>query len=149
MEPSPEKNEYLGQVLAQQAKVDQELRRSRAAPATAAPAGLDKRMMSIDYDASGRGGGGPGDGGRAIDYRVTGFWIWKTVVVPPNVYVVHTRRGSPEPVTVGLGVSFQFNPNTDAFLLVPAAMQTIVINARCICSDRQGILVQAYVQWIV
>lgn len=153
MEPSPEKNEYLGQVLAQQAKVDQELRRSRAAPATPAPAAAATR--------AGRGGGtldatldeitpgGGSSGGQAVGYRVTGFWMWQTVVVPPNVYVVHTRRDHPDPVTVGLGVSFKYNPNTDAFLLVPAAMQTIVINARCICSDRQGILVQAYVQWIV
>ena len=87
--------------------------------------------------------------GRAIGYRVTGFWRWKTVVVPPNVYVVHTRRGHPEPVTLGLGTSFRFDPATDAFLLIPASMQTIVINAKCITSVRQGVLVQAYVQWII
>jgi hypothetical protein len=86
---------------------------------------------------------------RAIDYRVTGFWFWQTVVVPPNVYVIHTRRGRTDPVTIGLGISFRFNPYRDAFLLIPAAMQTIIINARCICTDRQGILVQAYVQWII
>src|SRR6202040_3194493 len=51
--------------------------------------------------------------------------------------------------TIGLGISFRFNPYRDAFLLIPAAMQTIVINARCICTERQGILVQAYVQWII
>jgi regulator of protease activity HflC (stomatin/prohibitin superfamily) len=28
-------------------------------------------------------------------------------------------------------------------------MQTILINARCICRERQGILVQGYVQWII
>jgi hypothetical protein len=71
------------------------------------------------------------------------------VVVPPNVYVVHTRRGHEKPVHVGMGRSFAFNPYTDAFLVIPAAMQTIVINARCICVERQGILVQAYVQWII
>jgi hypothetical protein len=90
-----------------------------------------------------------GGGGRAIDYRITGWWRWKTVVVPPNVYVVHTRRGREEPVHIGMGVSFGFNPYRDSFLVIPAAMQTIVINARCICLERQGILVQAYVQWII
>ena len=34
-------------------------------------------------------------------------------------------------------------------LVIPAAMQTIIINARCIGVERQGILVQAYVQWII
>jgi regulator of protease activity HflC (stomatin/prohibitin superfamily) len=86
---------------------------------------------------------------RAIDYRVTGFWRWKTVIVPPNVYVVHTRRGHAEPVTLGLGTSFRFDPTTDAFLLIPASMQTLAINARCITGERQGVLVQAYVQWII
>jgi hypothetical protein len=62
---------------------------------------------------------------------------------------VHTRRGQPEPVTIGLGISFSYNPYLDAFLLIPAAMQTIIINARCICLERQGLLVQAYVQWII
>jgi len=28
-------------------------------------------------------------------------------------------------------------------------MQTIIINANCICLERQGIMVQAYVQWII
>lgn len=84
-----------------------------------------------------------------IEVRITGAWWWRTVVVPPNVYVVHTRRGHEGPVHVGLGLSFRYNPRKDAFLLVPAAMQTILINARCICAERQGILVQAYVQWIV
>lgn len=96
---------------------------------------------SISFGSSGNG---PSAG-----HRVTGWWRFKTVVVPPNVYVVHTRRGAKDPVHIGLGISFRYNPNTDAFLLIPAAMQTIVINARCICLERQGILVQAYVQWII
>jgi flotillin len=86
---------------------------------------------------------------RALGVRITGFWRWKTVVVPPNVYVVHTRRGHKEPVNIGLGISFRFDPTTDAFLLVPATIQTLLINAAGICVERQGILVQAYVQWIV
>ncbi|MFO0930519.1 MAG: SPFH domain-containing protein [Gemmataceae bacterium] len=64
-------------------------------------------------------------------------------------YVVHTRRGHAEPLHLGPGVSFRFDPSTDAFLLIPAAVQTLLINARCISVERQGILVQAYVQWVV
>src|SRR5262249_34063068 len=78
-----------------------------------------------------------------------GWWMWKTVLVPPNVYVVHTRRGHDQPLHIGLGISFRYNPFTDSFLVVPASVQTLFINARSICKERQGILVQAYVQWIV
>jgi flotillin len=83
------------------------------------------------------------------DHRITGHWLWKTVVVPPNVYVVHTRRGRAEPLHIGLGISFAYRPRTDAFLIIPAAVQTLLINARCICAERQGVLVQGYVQWVV
>jgi hypothetical protein len=123
-EPSTE-NAYLGEVLADQVEVERELKRQRAA----APAGATTA--------------------RAIEYRITGWWRWKTVLVPPNVNVVHTRRGHAEPVTLGLGLSFRFDPSTDAFLLIPASMQTIAINAKCITRERQGVLVQAYVQWII
>jgi regulator of protease activity HflC (stomatin/prohibitin superfamily) len=82
-----------------------------------------------------------------IQVRETGFWLWKRVVVPPNAYVVHTRIGKQEPVTLGLGVSFRYNPATDAYLVVPAAMQTIGVVANCITSEKQGINVLAYVQW--
>ncbi len=82
-----------------------------------------------------------------IQVRETGFWFWKRVVVPPNAYVVHTRLGRQEPVTLGLGVSFRYNPATDAYLVVPAAMQTIGVVANCITSEKQGINVLAYVQW--
>jgi flotillin len=137
------RNDYLNEVLVEQAQVEQELKKQKA-PATA---GKPRSPAdSVDYEP-GEPAGHPQ--GRAIGYRITGFWRWKTVVVPPNVYVVHTRRGHPEPVTLGLGTSFPFDPATDAFLLIPAAMQTIVINARCITSVRQGVLVQAYVQWII
>jgi hypothetical protein len=87
--------------------------------------------------------------GSAVDVRVTGWWRWKTVLVPPNAFVVHTRRGRGEPLHVGLGTSFRYNPATDSFLVVPGAMQTILINAFCICKELQGVLVQAYVQWII
>src|SRR6185312_12420809 len=63
--------------------------------------------------------------GNAVDVRVTGFWRWKTVIVPPNAYVVHTRRGHPQPLHIGLGVSFRFDPARDSFLVVPGVMQTI------------------------
>lgn len=82
-----------------------------------------------------------------IQVRETGFWLWKRVIVPPNAYVVHTRLGRKEPVTLGLGMSFRYNPNTDAYLVVPAAMQTIGIVANSISKEKQGVNVLAYVQW--
>jgi flotillin len=82
-----------------------------------------------------------------IQVRETGFWLWKRIIVPPNAYVVHTRLGRKEPVTLGLGVSFRYDPRRDAYLVVPAAMQTIGIVANCISKEKQGINVLAYVQW--
>jgi regulator of protease activity HflC (stomatin/prohibitin superfamily) len=84
-----------------------------------------------------------------IQTKVRGWGPWKTVLVPPNAFVVHTRRGHSEPVHCGMGISFRFNPYRDSFLVAPAAMQTIIVNASCISAERQGILVQAYVQWII
>jgi hypothetical protein len=84
-----------------------------------------------------------------VEVRITGWGRWKTVLVPPNAFVVHTRRGRPAPLHVGQGTSFRYNPATDAFLAVPGAMQTILINAYCICHELQGLLVQGYVQWII
>jgi len=83
----------------------------------------------------------------AVQVRETGFWWWRRVVVPPNVYVVHTRIGKADPVTIGMGISFRYNPRTDAYLVVPAAMQTIGIVSNCISQEKQGINVLAYVQW--
>jgi hypothetical protein len=145
-------NAYLGEVLAEQAQVERELKRNVQRPLSASP----DTPAAYARQTRDRRAAAPQDSGpaglpepRAIDYRVSGFWRWQTVVVPPNVYVVHTRRGHAEPVTLGLGTSFRFDPTTDAFLLIPASMQTIAINAKCITSERQGVLVQAYVQWIV
>lgn len=135
-------NVYLEQVIQQQEKVDQELRRKAAPASFGAPAPLSPAP----------GGGGPQSepaGGRGVDYHITGSLWWRNVVVPPNVYVIHTRRGHERPVHIGLGISFRFNPYTDAFLIIPAAVQTLLINANCICIERQGVLVQAYVQWII
>jgi len=82
-----------------------------------------------------------------IKVRETGFWRWKRVIVPPNAYVVHTRMGRDAPMTLGLGKSFRYNPETDAYLLVPAAMQTIGIVAKSITKEKQGINILAYLQW--
>ncbi|MEM7034381.1 MAG: SPFH domain-containing protein [Chloroflexota bacterium] len=82
-----------------------------------------------------------------IAVRETGFLLWRWIIVPPNVYVVHTRAGRKEPVTIGLGKSFRYNTYTDAYLVVPAAMQTIGVVANCISQEKQGINILAYVQW--
>jgi hypothetical protein len=154
-----QENTYLNEVMAEQANVEHELKRKRVAPAAArgkssgrslAPGVVELKKGLAPADESGLDfDEGYGGAGGAVNYRVTGFWRWKTVVVPPNVYVVHTRRGHAEPLHVGLGASFRYNPYTDAFLVIPAAVQTLLINARCVCAERQGILVQAYVQWVV
>jgi flotillin len=135
MDRNQGENTYLQQVLQEKAEVDRKL--SRRAPPPAAP---QSNVAAIAHSVN---------LSRAIDYRITGFWIWKSVIVPPNVYTVHTRRGHNEPLHIGKGISFRFNPLTDAFLVIPAAVQTILINANCICVERQGIYVQAYVQWII
>ena len=82
-----------------------------------------------------------------IRIRETGLWFWRRVIVPPNAYVVHTRMGRPAPVTLGLGLSFRYDPYKDSYLVVPAAMQTIGVVAYCISKEKQGINVLAYVQW--
>lgn len=127
-------NDYLEQVVQNKAEVEGVLR---------------KRQMSASAPAAKAGRAAFREEPPAVDVRITGILWWRTVVVPPNAFVVHTRRGRDEPVTVGMGKSFRYNPRTDSFLVVPAAMQTIVINANCICQERQGILVQAYVQWVI
>jgi SPFH domain/Band 7 family protein len=150
-EQNPAGNAYLNQVLQQQAQVDQELRprkmKAPAPPATPAAAARRPTGRAADEFAISAHGASEPPAGRAVDYRITGWWRWRTVVVPPNVYVVHTRRGYKEPIDIGVGISFRFDPAKDAFLVIPAAMQTIIINANCICAERQGVLVQAYVQW--
>jgi hypothetical protein len=142
-------NEYLNQVVQEQQRVEGELRRWKN-PAVPAKFSAGNRLAggSVDLEELGNANQ-KWTLARAVDYRITGFWFWKTVLVPPNVYVVQTRRGYPEPLTIGLGTSFSYNPYRDAFLLIPAAVQTLLINARCISLERQGVLVQAYVQWIV
>jgi hypothetical protein len=145
MAAAENRNEYLDQVVAQQERLEQNLRSKRsmpaAAPAQAAAPGAPRGQAAPTPP--------PEQAPSALDVRVTGFWRWKTVLVPPNAFVVHTRRGRDEPVHVGLGTSFRFDPSRDSYLVVPGAMQTILINAFCICKELQGLVVQAYVQWII
>lgn len=164
------RNAYLDQVMAQQEQLESDLRSKRAAspaPQIAAAMSLPAPPPMLQAEGVARSTSA-GVGGRSrslrepqhfgpeqdaahngVEVRITGVGRWKTVLVPPNAFVVHTRRGKAEPLHVGLGVSFRYNPHTDAFLAVPGAMQTILLNAFCICRELQGVLVQAYVQWII
>ncbi|MFI0483076.1 SPFH domain-containing protein [Actinomadura sp. 9N215] len=150
MSGSDQGNTYLEKVVAQQAVLEDDLRSRRSpvpAPAGVAPpppGPIAKRNKALGGAPS---GDGPAPG--PVDVRISGFLRWKNVLVPPNAFVVHTRRGRDEPLHIGLGVSFRFNPSTDSFLVVPGATQTILINAYCICRELQGVLVQGYVQWII
>jgi regulator of protease activity HflC (stomatin/prohibitin superfamily) len=141
-QPPEVQNSYLEQVVRQKAQLEEDLKLKRDAPAEAlAPPARARRMLvpGTAYTPA----------TPAVDVRITGFWRWKNVIVPPNAHVVHTRRGHAEPLTLGMGVSFRFDPLTDSFLVVPASMQTIIIHANCICAERQGVVVQGYVQWII
>jgi hypothetical protein len=130
MSKPSEENTYLQQVLEEQAAVDRQLKRSRSpAPPLAAAAQAPLLFGALDSSPA---------TGKAVDYRITGFGLWKSVIVPPNVYTIHTRRGHAQALHIGKGISFRFNPLTDAFLVIPAAVQTILINAKCICIERQG-----------
>ena len=143
---SAERNTYLDQVVAQSAQLEQDLRVKKAPMAQApAPVGGGDTSNRARRSAAEAATTPP----TAVDVRVTGFGPWKTVLVPPNAFVVHTRRGRDEPLHMGLGTSFRYNPATDSYLVVPGTMQTILLNAYCICRELQGVLVQAYVQWIV
>jgi hypothetical protein len=146
------RNVYLDQVVAQQERLESDLRsKSRSAPAAVlaeTPPPAPGRSILPQF-GGGRPPGPPPTGSNAVDVRTSGFWRFKTVLVPPNAFVVHTRRGRAEPLHLGLGTSFRYNPATDSYLVVPGALQTILINAFCICSELQGLLVQGYVQWII
>ncbi|MEM9542577.1 MAG: hypothetical protein AAGA60_24180 [Cyanobacteria bacterium P01_E01_bin.42] len=141
MDKKKVENTYLQQVLQEQEEIDRQLSKSRAR--------LPEMSASRARKAQSRRGNLAQDRGRTVDYRIVGYLWWKSVIVPPNVYVIHTRRGKATPIHIGMGISFSFNPFKDAFLIVPSAVQTILINAKCICQERQGVLVQAYVQWII
>ncbi len=144
-EVSPMENKYLEEVMAKQEDIQHRLKK-KAAPMRR-PAARTARAHSNDLALPSEALGG--NDAPAVDVRITGFWRFRTVIVPPNAYVVHTTRGRDQPVTIGMGKSFGFNPYKDAYLVVPATTQTILISAPCICKERQGILVQGYVQWII
>jgi flotillin len=150
LEVNPMENKYLEEVKAKQEAIEGKLKKKRApAPQRAARASsavFDDDALIGSASASAGGTELPAP---AVDVRITGFWRFRTVVVPPNAYVVHTTRGREAPVTLGMGKSFRFNPYKDAYLVVPATTQTILISAPCICREHQGILVQGYVQWII
>src|SRR4029079_18946146 len=101
------KNDYLEEVANQRVALEQELQ------VRSPSAGKKERATLARQEAA------PETVTHAPAVRITGFWWWRTVVVPPNVYVVHTRRGHDRPLHLGMGVSFRFNPNADSFLVVP------------------------------
>jgi hypothetical protein len=146
-------NDYLAQVMAKQQRVEVDLRAKRASPAAnrmaLACAEPQQAFEAGALRAHTVGRAAPDMETPAVDVRITGWWRWKTVVVPPNAHVVHTLRGHARPLHIGLGVSFGYDPAKDSFLVVPGTMQTIMINAYCICRELQGLLVQGYVQWII
>src|SRR6185312_3036552 len=108
-------NTYLDQVVRQQEQLEADLRSKRSvAPAQAAGGGAPsprERSRAVIAESQGHQ-----PAPNAVEVRVTGFARWKTVLVPPNAFVVHTRRGKAEPLHVGLGVSFRYNPATDSYL---------------------------------
>src|SRR5579872_1635943 len=88
------RNTYLEQVVKQKDQLEYDLKARRAKtpmianpmPAGAASsAGTD--ILSRDEE---RGNFGGAVGSTAVDVRISGFYRWKNVVVPPNAYVVHT-----------------------------------------------------------
>jgi regulator of protease activity HflC (stomatin/prohibitin superfamily) len=159
-------NDYLQQVMANQQRVEVDLKAKRGSPVAnqmAVLAGSPRGRMILGglakqsdddtgrFHAAASADAGPSGAATApaVDVRITGWWRWKTVIVPPNAHVIHTRRGHARPLHIGLGMSFNYNPAKDSFLVVPGTMQTIMINAYCICRELQGLLVQGYVQWII
>ena len=151
-----ESNDYMQQVMAKQQAVEVDLKAKRMLNRVAAPRpamAVQAAALAEDTGRFRRADLAPvaaaDEGSNAVEVRITGWWRWRTVVVPPNAHVVHTRRGHDKPLHLGLGVSFRYNPAKDSFLVVPGTMQTIMINAYCICRELQGLLVQGYVQWII
>lgn len=145
-------NTYLERVMQDQEELEADLRAKprKALASPAAPPEMARSASALSIGGFFEGGAPePSTPGFASEVRITGALWWKSVVVPPNAYVVHTRRGHADPLHLGLGVSFRFNPRTDAFLVVPSAVQTILIRAHCICKERQGLVVQGYVQWAI
>ena len=126
-----DQNNYLNECLQQQARVEDELKPRQLRLKAKIP--LPAQAPTPAGAVMSRGAGQPAEIIRdvvqgsesdpVLNYRITGFWRWKTVVVSPNAYVVHTRRGHAEPLHVGMGLSFRYDPATDAFLVIPAVVQ--------------------------
>ncbi len=144
MDTNSLKNTYLEQVQAKQQQLEQDLKIHAPQASVQEQVALPRMARRVAQNTN-----TTQNIGSAMNVRITGFWRWKTVVVPPNAYVVHTRRGYKDPLHLGLGVSFGFDPYKDSFIVVPSTMQTILINAYCICRELQGLVVQGYVQWII
>ena len=83
------------------------------------------------------------------EVKITGYCWWTTVIVPPNMWVVHTRRGYDTPLHLGIGISFYYNKYCDSFLVAPSTLQTLLISAKSICKERQGVLISAYAQYAI
>src|SRR5262245_1426449 len=94
------RNVYLDQVVAQQERLEQDLRSKARSPMAPAPAqaAAGGALARPERALPGGGDGRPPPGPGGVDVRVTGFWRWKTVLVPPNAFVVHTGRGRTEPL---------------------------------------------------
>ncbi len=146
---SANRNEYLDQVVRQQGNW-------RGEPAGQAPSRQSTRVRVDRWPKTLRGGGGaPVSRGvpapaRRWTYGVTGV---RAVEDRPGaaerVCRAHPSRVRRTVARRTRGTSFRFNPSSDSYLVVPGAMQTILISAYCICSELQGVVVQAYVQWII
>src|SRR5688572_5720976 len=100
------RNAYLEQVMVEQQQLENDLRvNKKMAPQSQ----MAQRRVALPGQAAPPpapgGGGAPAQpSGPAVDVRITGWWRWKNVIVPPNAYVVHTRRGKTEPVDIGMGI---------------------------------------------
>src|SRR6266446_1440458 len=115
---SDSSNSYLDQVVAKQQALEGDLRQRKMA---AMPIAMSQRMVPARAGEAGESGRfrvqeeATEVTGNAVPVRITGFWRWQTVIVPPNAYVVHTRKGKADPLHIGLGVSFNFDPTMDSF----------------------------------
>src|SRR5690242_19832112 len=105
-----ESNDYMEQVMANQQKLAVDLRAKRqiaqgARHAQAIPeppqAADDTGRFQMAQRAR-LAAPGPAEPvpAASVDVRVTGWWRWKTVIVPPNAHVVHTRRGHERPLHI-------------------------------------------------
>lgn len=143
-------NPYLQAAMEAQSRAKADLAPRLRSPAYDAEGALPAPARSSSLGLPDFGGGGPAfPPPPAHQVRETGALWFRSVIVPPNTYVVHTRKGHADPLHLGLGVSFRYNPRTDAYLTVPATTQTLLLHARCICRERQGLLVQGYLQWCI